>query len=74
MFFWVEHIFGYLPRPLKDTSSGLIIYLVIIFTYIFCCFWLQRIFRKLRVKPDWLAWIPVANLWGIYKAGNESPW
>jgi hypothetical protein len=74
MFFWVEHIFGYLPRPLKDTSSGLIIYLVIIFTYIFCCFWLQRIFRKLRVKPDWLAWIPVANLWVIYKAGNESPW
>jgi hypothetical protein len=74
MFFWVEHIFGYLPRPLKDTSSGLIIYLVIIFTYIFCCFWLQRIFRKLGAKPDWLAWIPVANLWGIYKAGNESPW
>jgi hypothetical protein len=75
MFFWVDVIFQQLPRPLNDTNSGMMAtYALIIIPYIFSCFCLQRIFRKLRVKPDWLAWIPVANLWGIYKAGNESPW
>jgi hypothetical protein len=81
MFFWVDIIFQHLQSSLINTNSGIndpngriIIYALIIIPYIFSCFCLQRIFRKLGVKPDWLAWIPVANLWGIYKAGNESPW
>lgn len=49
-------------------------FLLSIAAYVFGAFCLQKIFQRLSIPDDWLAWIPIANTWLMYKAGDQSPW
>jgi hypothetical protein len=77
MFFWTDTIFDALTDqkvPISMVTSVHLKYTLVFISYLFCCFCLQRVLLKLDVQPNWLAWLPVANLWTIFKAGKMSPW
>ncbi len=42
--------------------------------YVFSSYCFYNIFQKLGEPNPWLAWIPFANTWVIYKLGDQSPW
>lgn len=76
MFFWVDILLKVVGKEGTVTTTfgynSLIV--TIIVTYVFCCFCLQRILRKLKFQPDWLAWVPGLSFLAIYQAGGKSPW
>jgi hypothetical protein len=80
MFYSIGYL--YLPGAMllaQASSSGsaefspitLVFYLA---SYVFGSVCYQKIFQRLNMPNDWLAWVPIANCWLIFKAGDQSPW
>ena len=45
-----------------------------IIVYLWLAFCLQTIARKTDIPDDWLAWIPIANLYLLCKIAGRSGW
>lgn len=53
----------------------LVFIIILVAFYIFFSLCLQKIAKKLNIENDWLAWVPLANLWLWVKvAGNPDWW
>ncbi len=50
----------------------LLTFLVFVASYVFSAYVSQLIFARLGVQNAWLAWVPVANLYPTYVAGEEG--
>uniref|UniRef100_B8HQS1 Uncharacterized protein n=1 Tax=Cyanothece sp. (strain PCC 7425 / ATCC 29141) TaxID=395961 RepID=B8HQS1_CYAP4 len=53
-------------------APGLYVLIVVIF-YVLYSYSLQRLCRRLDIKPLWLAWTPLSTIL-IYKAGEQAWW
>ena len=42
--------------------------------YVYVAFALMTVARKLKEEPAWLAWIPIANLWLMWKVSGTEQW
>lgn len=45
---------------------------ILVASYGFVSFFMQRIFSKCGVENAWLAWIPVFNTYALFKASDED--
>ncbi|HLP87164.1 MAG TPA: DUF5684 domain-containing protein [Nostocaceae cyanobacterium] len=65
-----------LAQSEQGGSAGLSIanLLFSLFGYIFGSYCMQKIFDKVGEENSWFAWIPILNVWIMYKAGDKSPW
>lgn len=46
----------------------------VIGSYIFSSYCFEKIYEKLGQPNSWFAWVPILNIWIMYKAGDQSPW
>jgi hypothetical protein len=58
----------------SDSGGGFLGTLISLAAYIFGSFCTQKVFQRLNQPNDWLAWIPIANVYASLKAGDQSPW
>jgi len=49
-------------------------YILSVFLYIYFAFALMTIAKKLKVPNEWLAFIPIANIYLMTKMAKTSPW
>ncbi len=54
--------------------GGLIGLIFGLFGYVFGSYCFYTMLQKLGEPNAWFAWIPIANTWITYKAGDQSPW
>lgn len=54
--------------------GGLIGLLFGIVAYVFGSYCFQKIYQRLGMENAWLAWVPIANNWIMYRAGDQSGW
>jgi len=57
-----------------ENLANLIGVVIGVILYIYFSYSLQVIFQKLNLQNAWLAWIPIANLYMIYIAGDQAWW
>lgn len=56
-------------------AGFLVVFIIILVAfYIFSCFCIQKIAKKLDIANDWLAWVPLANLWLWVKVADKPDW
>jgi Family of unknown function (DUF5684) len=55
-----------------EISPVMLLFYLVAFIFSGVCY--QKIFQRLNMANDWLAWVPIANIWMIFKAGDQSPW
>lgn len=64
---------AYMAGPLLAMLSGLMQLIGIAF-YLYACFCLFYIARKVDTPKPWTAWIPFVNLWTFVTAAGKPPW
>jgi Family of unknown function (DUF5684) len=84
MFYSIGHLFGAILLAQADSSavdyssSGAsfspVTLIFSLAAYIFGSLCFQKIFQRLNIPNDWMAWVPIANYWLMFKAGDQSPW
>jgi len=60
--------------PTVATGGSLLYLGLILFGYVFGSYCFQKIYQRLGVPNAWLAWVPIANNWIMFKAGDKSGW
>ncbi len=60
-------------RP-GSSGEGLLNSIIAIACYLFGSYCFYKIYQKLGEPNAWFAWIPILNVWIMYKAGGQSPW
>lgn len=56
----------------NEETAWMIAFAIVLWIYPGIC--LQRIAKKTKTEPHWLAWIPIANLYLICKLAKQPGW
>lgn len=49
------------------------LFILTVFSYIFVSFLLGRVFKKAGIQ-QWIAWVPVYNIWKTLEIGGQQPY
>jgi len=55
-------------------ASSLIINIISLVSYLFSSYCFYKIYQKLGERDPWFAWVPILNIWIMYRTGNQSPY
>lgn len=64
--------FAYLFAQISFSSNSELFFWLAAYIFSSYCFYMML--KKLNYENAWFAWVPLLDMWIIFKAGDQSPW